>query len=301
MGFEKKLAIFKHLQVYCFILWLASTAFFLIDSFSYQISIALMKFKATSSEFPSILLLFPKHIAFSWGVWGIPLLIFFVSPIRNQKILKSFFFCQIFIAFIFSLHVFARLMPLSAKIENSVEKISPTIAIPENKTSFQHPKIDPTQKRFLRMSVPTLGAPLLTGGHWERNALEEKVYIVDFWASWCQPCIKSIPRIFEIQKEFKDRSDLEFIMVSLDKNNEAARKFINEKKLPGVQVWTAGQGFDHPLPRGFRVDRIPHTEIISKGNTSQTIDLRDENAIREIWEVLNTTKADYEAKETHPK
>ena len=43
----------------------------------------------------------------------------------------------------------------------------------------------------------------------------EKTYVVNFWATWCSPCIKELPYFEEINNEFKDKN-IEVILVSLD-------------------------------------------------------------------------------------
>ncbi len=53
---------------------------------------------------------------------------------------------------------------------------------------------------------------------------DEKVYVVNFWATWCAPCIKELPYFEKINKEYAD--ELEVILISLDspKNYETKLK-----------------------------------------------------------------------------
>ena len=43
----------------------------------------------------------------------------------------------------------------------------------------------------------------------------EKTYVINFWATWCAPCVKELPYFEEVNKEFKDKNT-EVILVSLD-------------------------------------------------------------------------------------
>ena len=60
-----------------------------------------------------------------------------------------------------------------------------------------------------------------------------KVYVVEFWATWCGPCIKNIPHLTELQKEYKD---VAFIGVAASERGDDAKakqdkveKFVKEK------------------------------------------------------------------------
>lgn len=47
------------------------------------------------------------------------------------------------------------------------------------------------------------------------NYKDDKIYIINFWATWCKPCIKEIPDFETISKKYKDQN-VEVILVSLD-------------------------------------------------------------------------------------
>ena len=47
------------------------------------------------------------------------------------------------------------------------------------------------------------------------NKQDDKVYVVNFWATWCAPCVKELPYFEEINKEYKDKN-VEVLLVSLD-------------------------------------------------------------------------------------
>src|SRR5690242_7764093 len=52
-----------------------------------------------------------------------------------------------------------------------------------------------------------------------------KAYVVEFWATWCVPCRRTIPHLTELQKRYKD---VTFIGVSVDHNTKAVRPFVEE-------------------------------------------------------------------------
>ena len=65
------------------------------------------------------------------------------------------------------------------------------------------------------------------------NKQGNKTYVVNFWATWCAPCVKELPYFERINKQYKDKN-VEVVLVSLDfpKHFDTKLKnFINEKQL----------------------------------------------------------------------
>jgi uncharacterized protein (TIGR03435 family) len=85
-----------------------------------------------------------------------------------------------------------------------------------------------------------------------------KVVVLEFWATWCGPCVASIPHLNELAGQFKDQP-VQFIAVTDDRES-ALRQFL--KKTP-INAWIgigADAGFGEDKP--YRVYAIPHTVII---------------------------------------
>ena len=59
--------------------------------------------------------------------------------------------------------------------------------------------------------------------------LKGKAVFMNFWASWCAPCIAELPSIQNLYEDYADKEDMAFVMVSLDRESEKAYKFILKK------------------------------------------------------------------------
>ena len=70
----------------------------------------------------------------------------------------------------------------------------------------------------------------------EKN--DGKTYIINFWATWCAPCVKELPYFEKINQEYSDKN-VEVLLVSLDFPKQAEKKlipFINKRKLKSEVV-----------------------------------------------------------------
>ncbi|MGG8497835.1 TlpA disulfide reductase family protein [Tenacibaculum sp. TC6] len=77
---------------------------------------------------------------------------------------------------------------------------------------------------------------------------DNKTYVINFWATWCVPCVKELPAFEKLHKEYKDKQ-VEVILVSLDFSRQIESNllpFIKEKQLqstvlhfddPNEQFW----------------------------------------------------------------
>ena len=77
-------------------------------------------------------------------------------------------------------------------------------------------------------------APEITIREWitsnppDVKSLEDRMYVVEFWATWCPPCRESIPHLISLTNKYRD-SGLLFISLSADKSADVVRKFVREK------------------------------------------------------------------------
>jgi thiol-disulfide isomerase/thioredoxin len=117
-------------------------------------------------------------------------------------------------------------------------------------------------------AIPFSGTDLNTG---ETISLEEyrgKVVLVDFWASWCPPCLESLPA-YERIRQHLGPDVFEVIAINVDENTEDGLKFLEERPVSYPVLADPEGDIGKPynvrsLPRAFLIDREGGTVKIYK-------------------------------------
>jgi uncharacterized protein (TIGR03435 family) len=95
---------------------------------------------------------------------------------------------------------------------------------------------------------------------------KSKVVILDFWATWCAPCIESFSHLEELQKKFGQ--DVKILAVT-DETEERITKFLQKRNLTLAVVIDA----DRKVAEKFPHQSIPHTVVIDKTGVTRVIAL----------------------------
>lgn len=89
--------------------------------------------------------------------------------------------------------------------------------------------------------------------------LKGKVIFLNFWATWCPPCLAEMPSINKFYEQFKDQEDVVFLMIDADSDFPKAQAYLDRKKYQ-FPVYT----FASDLPKTIFKGSLPTTVVFDK-------------------------------------
>ncbi len=118
--------------------------------------------------------------------------------------------------------------------------------------------------------LPELYANRLDDGHpiFLNKMMKGKYVFIDFWGSWCGPCIAGFPKVVEAYRKLKEKDDVLFMGIALDRPDdiEKVKELIKEHDLSWPNFWVDRKDVNNLLmPHGkLRIEYLPTYLIIDK-------------------------------------
>lgn len=143
-----------------------------------------------------------------------------------------------------------------------------------------------------RLSLPgnpmEITGTLLNGQPFDQQTLTGKVVLVDFWATWCGPCVAEIPNVLEQYNKYHDRG-FEVVGISLDQDRSALEKFVGDRKIPWPILFepSEGTGWQHPLATYYGISGIPTVILIGQDGNVITLNARGERLGEELDKIFS--------------
>jgi thiol-disulfide isomerase/thioredoxin len=119
--------------------------------------------------------------------------------------------------------------------------------------------------------VPSFEVKDVDGKSFRFEDLKGKYVLVDFWATWCAPCLAELPRIQAAEARYRGKG-FAVVSISIDETKGALVDFVRLRKYPWTQIHNATCTAD--LVQGFGVNTIPATFLIDPRGVIVRLDLR---------------------------
>lgn len=101
-----------------------------------------------------------------------------------------------------------------------------------------------------------------------------RVVLLDFWATWCGPCVGEVPNVVRAYKKYHPKG-FDVVGISLDEDRKSLDAFTKAYKMPWRQVFD-GKGWDSRVPGLFGVRSIPFALLIGRDGKIASLDVRGE-------------------------
>ena len=115
--------------------------------------------------------------------------------------------------------------------------------------------------------------------------LQGQVVLLDFWATWCGPCLKEMPALMEAYEQFHAKG-FEVVGVSMDGLNggPAVREYLQAQHIPWRTIYDPmGR---NPVARDWGVTGIPHTVLIGRDGRVVKVGLRGKDLVKRLTQLL---------------
>jgi peroxiredoxin len=144
----------------------------------------------------------------------------------------------------------------------------------------------------LGMKAPDLNAMDFKGNPISLSKYKGNIVVIDFWATWCDPCLQEFPKVKKMYRTFKGRG-VQFIGVSLDDEIEDLKGFVAGNKVEWPQIFE-GMRWKGTVSKTYNVEKIPIMFVLDRESRVQYIGNDKKKITRIIAKLLSKSEQEVE-------
>jgi thiol-disulfide isomerase/thioredoxin len=125
----------------------------------------------------------------------------------------------------------------------------------------------------------------VAGEEFDWKSYRGKVVLVDYWATWCGPCIAELPNLKENYEKYHDKG-FEVVGISLDENRNRLQRFLTEEEIPWACLFDDGNGPNHPMAKYYGITGIPTTILVDRDGKVVKMNVRGGDLGRQLAKIF---------------
>ena len=114
-----------------------------------------------------------------------------------------------------------------------------------------------------------------------------RVVLVDFWATWCGPCLHELPNIRKMHEAYKDRG-FEVVGISMDEDRERLEQFLEKNPMPWPTLHETNGV--NPTAVHYGISTLPAAVLVDQQGKVVALDARGENLEAQLAQLLGPVK-----------
>lgn len=134
-------------------------------------------------------------------------------------------------------------------------------------------------------AAPSFNVTALDGKVYSNASLKGRYVLLDFWATWCGPCVREVPHMLEVHKRFGSRPDFVILGLSLDREKPKLEAFVKQREIAWPQVF-AQEGGAVAMAEEYGVEAIPTLILVGPDGKVIAVGLRGENIVERVGAAL---------------
>lgn len=148
------------------------------------------------------------------------------------------------------------------ELDSMLKLFDPSISNSEFVKLIQQ-RADELQRSAVGSIAPDFSFTDTTGKQISLSSLKGKYVLIDFWATWCQPCMMEMPATIALYNAY-NRLGLEVIAISLDQDEDAWKEIMKSMNMSWINYRDMNEGKEGEIADLYAINTIPHSILIDK-------------------------------------
>jgi peroxiredoxin len=155
----------------------------------------------------------------------------------------------------------------------------------------KHEEITKIQRTLTNgAKFPDFSEKDLLGNPLSVSQYKDKLVLVEFWATWCAPCVAELPNILKAyNKHHAEGFEVIGVSLDFDQDKQKLKSFLKAKELPWVQYFD-GKGWQNKLAVKYGIDQVPATFLLDRQGKIIAQDLHGEALEEALTKALTNTR-----------